>query len=222
MFAIWQISLQACLPYGSGSRFAVWQNGEMSAVLKALREDRRLSQEEVAHAVDLSVSQISRYEAGLRDPKMSELVKLGSFFRVPPAAFFEDEPPSTVDVPLVSWVSAGSLIEPGVEPEIEKWIPIAGLGRGDFFALEVKGDSMDLLSPDGSTIIVDRNRRDLRHERAFIFQHGRETTFKLWNAELPALMPFSSNRRHNPIPVRDDGDFAVIGQVRRTMLDLFL
>ena len=194
----------------------------MSSVLKTLREDRKLSQEVVAEAAGVAVSQISRYENGTRDPKMSELIKLGRFFRVPPSAFFKEEPPATIEVPLLSWVSAGSLVDAGhIDVEPKKWLPIAGLGRGDFFALEVRGDSMDLLSPDGSTIIVDRNRTDLKDGRAYVFRLDNETTYKLWDEGLEALTPYSSNKAHKakPAPHLDDR-FAVIGQVRRTMLDL--
>ena len=77
---------------------------------------------------------------------------------------------------------------------------------------------MDLLSPEGSTIIVDRSRRTLRNDYPYVVINGSETTYKLWNSELHALQPWSSNKMHRPIPVRDNR-FHVIGQVRRTMLD---
>lgn len=127
--------------------------------------------------------------------------------------------PAFFEVPLVSWVSAGDLVDPGhIANETEALIPVSGLGAGDYFALKVKGDSMDLLSPEGSTIIVDRSRRTLRNDYPYVVINGSETTYKLWNSELHALQPWSSNKMHRPIPVRDNR-FHVIGQVRRTMLD---
>src|SRR5581483_9503950 len=61
-------------------------------------------------------------------------------------------------VPLISWVSAGRLVDAASQVPAEE-LPLfvfAGLGRGEFFALRVEGDSMDRISPDKSIIVVNR------------------------------------------------------------------
>lgn len=157
-------------------------------------------------------------------PRLDTLAQLARALETSPEwlAYGDDEPDERefTRVPVISWVSASAFSDVGNEIEPERWLPIAGLGRGDFFALDVVGDSMDLMSPSGSTIIVDRNMTGLVNGRPYVFRHDNEATFKLWHEGLRALMPYSSNKAHEPIPVDPfDVRFGVIGRVRRTMLD---
>jgi SOS-response transcriptional repressor LexA len=126
-------------------------------------------------------------------------------------------------VPLISWVSAGRLTEAHSQIPVED-VPLlayADLGRGDFFALKVSGDSMDRVSPDGSTIIVNRADRTLVSGKPYVFfAPGEGATYKLWHADPEYLMPFSTNPANEPVFIRRKRDFSVIGRVRRTVLDL--
>jgi len=131
--------------------------------------------------------------------------------------------PGVQQIPLISWVSAGGLIDANSQvPEVDSPKMIfSGLGDGEFFALEVKGDSMDRFSPDGSVIVVDRRERDLNEGKPYIFWHRVEgTTFKLWQSDPDRLVPHSWNAANKPIFIKRKRDFAVIGRVRRTVLDL--
>lgn len=132
--------------------------------------------------------------------------------------------PDLVRVPLISWVAAGRLADSSSQIPVED-VPLlafADLGKGDFFALTVKGDSMDRLSPDGSIIIVDRSDTDLVPGKPFVFYEKTEgTTYKLWRPEpVPRLDPHSWNSANQPIFIKRKRDFGIIGRVRRTLLDL--
>lgn len=125
-------------------------------------------------------------------------------------------------VPLLSWVAAGRFADPSSQLPVED-VPLlafADLGSGDFFATRVRGDSMDRISPDDSTIIVNRAIKDLAPGKPFLFAHRGETTFKLWEPDPPRLEPFSTNAIHKAIYVSKKRDLEVIGRVRRTVLDL--
>lgn len=126
-------------------------------------------------------------------------------------------------VPLLSWVSAGQLVdaESQILADDFERLAFAGLGRGEFFALKVEGDSMDRLSPEGSVIVVNRMERDAVVGRAYVFWHRTEgTTYKLWHADPDYLEPFSTNPAHKPIFVKRKKDLEIVGRVRRTVLDL--
>jgi SOS-response transcriptional repressor LexA len=127
-----------------------------------------------------------------------------------------------VSVPLLSWVSAGRLLDASTQvPEAEApKLAFADLGAGDFFALKVDGDSMDRISPDGSIIVVDRRDTTLTSGRAYVFAHLGEATYKLWHPKPPRLAPFSTNPRHEPIFLDRRRDMEVIGRVRRSVIDL--
>lgn len=125
-------------------------------------------------------------------------------------------------VPLLSLVSAGRLTDRQSQIPVED-VPLlafADLGRGEFFALRVEGDSMDRLSPDGSTIVVNRADRELVGGRCYVFMHRGETTFKRWHPDPARLAPFSTNPVHEPVFIKRQKDFDVVGRVRRTVLDL--
>jgi len=125
-------------------------------------------------------------------------------------------------VPLISWVSAGSLADASTQVPVED-VPLlafADLGRGNFFALRVEGDSMNRVSPDQSVIIVNRHDRELHPDRFYVFAVRGETTYKRWHASPPYLAPCSTNPMHEPIFLNRSKDAEVIGRVRRSVLDL--
>lgn len=125
-------------------------------------------------------------------------------------------------VPLISWVSAGRLADADSQIPVDeaKRIAMDDLGRGEFFALRVEGDSMDVWSPDGSIIVVNRADRALVPGKPYVFAVRGETTYKRWQSEPASLEPNSWNRVHRPIYIRRKSDFEVVGRVKRTILDL--
>lgn len=134
-----------------------------------------------------------------------------------------EERSSLIPVPIVDWVSAGRLADTGSQLPVEK-VPLlafADLGRGDFFATRVKGDSMDRLSPEGSIIIVDRNDKQLQNGKCYVFAVDGETTFKMYQADDPPyLAPYSTNPANKPIFPKKKKDWEIVGRVKRTLLDL--
>jgi SOS-response transcriptional repressor LexA len=127
-----------------------------------------------------------------------------------------------IQVPLLSWVSAGELVDADSQVQIAD-VPLlafADLGPGEYFALRVDGDSMDRLSPDGSVIVVNRVDRDLVPDRCYVFSRRGEATYKVWQPDPPHLAPYSTNPAHKPVFVKGKKDFEIVGRVRRTVLDL--
>lgn len=126
-------------------------------------------------------------------------------------------------VPMLdSLVSAGNLSprEPVKPEDVERYVAASGLPPGDWIALSVEGDSMDLVSPSGSVIFI--NRADTRLVEGGFYvvaiegDHG--TTYKRYRASPEHFAPYSTNRDHGPVII--DDEFRVIGRVYRTMLDI--
>jgi SOS-response transcriptional repressor LexA len=130
------------------------------------------------------------------------------------------KPAEIIDVPLISWVSAGKLADPR-ESQVpaESTLQFTDLGSGDFFALRVKGDSMDRWSPEGSVIVVDRADRVLVSGKPYVFSVKGETTYKLWHSGPEYLDPHSTNSSNKPVFFKKR-QLEVIGRVRRSVLDL--
>lgn len=160
-----------------------------------------------------------------------EFQALQDFFgKAPPGAVVENqalEHPagrSMQRIPLLkASVSAGKLLSSYAQAtkETSKSITLSGLGNGDFFAIEVKGDSMDRVAPEGAIIVVNRADRDLRDGGYYVFMIGGETTFKKWhNDDPPMLVPDSTNPTHKPRLIKRKRELEVIGRVKRSIIDL--
>jgi SOS-response transcriptional repressor LexA len=194
------------------------------------REVLGMSQGELADAVGMKQQGIDNIEHGVVSrPRL--LRELARALRTTDAWLLwkegsENAAPDDLDikqVPLVSWVSAGKLVDAESQISVED-VPLlafADLGRGDFFALRVEGDSMDRISPEKSVIVVNRADRVLQHDKPFVFWHRTEgTTYKLWQPGPDRLEPYSWNASNKAIFIKRKTDFEVIGRVRRTLLDL--
>lgn len=125
-------------------------------------------------------------------------------------------------VPQISWVSASEMRAeaPVSIRDAESFIAVPELPNGKWIALEVQGDSMDRVSPDGSIIFVNCSEQNLVNGKFYVFadvdDHG--TTYKRYRSNPDRFVPYSTNPDHEPI--YPEGDFRVIGRVRRTHKDL--
>lgn len=127
--------------------------------------------------------------------------------------------PST-RIPIVTWVSAGSMARDEGQQDIIGEADGGALDpRGHWIALRVEGDSMDRISPPGSMIFVNLSDKRLVTNACYIISNGDgETTYKRFRANPPRFEPVSTNPEHEPI--FPDGDPVVIGRVRKSVIDM--
>lgn len=99
-------------------------------------------------------------------------------------------------------------------------INVADLPYGDWYALEVNGDSMDYISPPGSIIIVNRRDRELVNGASYVIQNeGGEATYKRFRTNPHRFEPYSHNPAHETIFVSEDKLISVFGRVYQTIVD---
>lgn len=126
------------------------------------------------------------------------------------------------DVPLLSMVSASNLrFQPGVEEhDIIRRIKVGDLPKGDWIALQVDGDSMNRIAPDGAIIVVDRSDDRLIDGKFYIFSvDNGDATFKMFKRNPDRLQPYSTNPDHMAVPA-DRDDLYVFGRVKRVIMDV--
>ena len=109
--------------------------------LKELREDREVTLEALSDDVAISVSQLSRFESGKREPRLDEVLRIAERLRVPWQEIVRGGASGLTDVPLISMVSAGRLFQnPSVENlENARIIQAAGLPVLPFLMLRADG-----------------------------------------------------------------------------------
>ncbi|MGM4919526.1 S24 family peptidase [Tardiphaga sp. 813_E8_N1_3] len=142
----------------------------------------------------------------------------------PTRLIISERPGSKVTlVPLIDFVTASQLRTPSskIPTEDVPLLAFADLGRGEFFALRVQGDSMDRYSPEGAIIVTNKADRTLIGGKCYIFSVKGQTTFKMWQSgDMPYLAPHSTNPANKPTLLRKKADIEVIGRVVRSMINL--
>ena len=124
-----------------------------------------------------------------------------------------------IEVPVIGWVSAGTVADVGDLEEIDR-IVVGNLPPGQYFATEVVGDSVDRVAPEGARIIVNSADRTPKDGNFYIFSHRGEPTVKRYRSKpVQRLEPFSTNPTHEPIFIKDRG-WHCVGRVVRSVIDL--
>jgi transcriptional regulator with XRE-family HTH domain len=65
--------------------------GNLGRNLRRARQDRDLTQEEVAQRSGVHATEVSRIEAGKRDPKVSTVERLAAAVEVPPGELLREQ-----------------------------------------------------------------------------------------------------------------------------------
>lgn len=191
--------------------------------LKGLREALDLTQAQLAEMAGTSQPQIKRLESGERELTRSWAERLAPHLKTTALQImFPDvlSPPSTARrVPLLSTISAGVMMRDDLVDEAKRILTLTDLPPGDWFALEVDGDSMDRISPPGSVILVNRRDKRLVPNACYVIenQYG-EATYKRFRPDPTRFEPVSTNDKHEAI--FPDNDVPVIGRVKRSMIDM--
>lgn len=125
----------------------------------------------------------------------------------------KEEPESNVEwVPVIGLASAGAWREAVQVPEYLMPMP-KKKGRKSSFAVEIDGDSMDKILPEGGWAVVDVDQRTLYDGRVYLIQNSEyEATIKRYHSNPARYEPVSHNTTHETIMVGDD-PIQVIGRI---------
>lgn len=196
--------------------------------LKSLRKAKKLSQPRLADLSGVSQQLISQIENGVntttkRLPELARAMGV-SVAEIDPNYVAAEAPPA-IRVPVISWVSAGSMQTPEAVQEIEDADHLlqAGLDpEGEWIALRVRGDSMDRISPPDSIIFVNLRDRRLVANACYVITdtESGEASYKRWRPSPDRWEPVSNNPVHEPMYLDEVGEPRVIGRVRRTAMDM--
>lgn len=176
--------------------------------IKRLREQHGLTQEQLGKMVDVSRSTITQWERGWTTPRMGNVQLLAGALGVSTADIIADElPPSNAIkpatakpayAPLLGRVHAGEAQEPDV---LHDAIPvpyeiIKRHPRGYF--LQVEGDCMDNVYPEGCYILIDPEQRPSNGSIAVVSIDGADYVMRRLyrGANTLILSPDSHNDEH--------------------------
>lgn len=191
------------------------------ANIKRLREQHGLTQEQLGKMVDVSRSTITQWERGWTTPRMGNVQLLAGALGVSTADIIADEiPPSNAIkpatskpayAPLLGRVHAGEAQEPDV---LQDAIPvpyeiIKRHPRGYF--LQVEGDCMDNVYPEGCYILIDPEQRPSNGSIAVVSIDGADYVMRRLyrGANTLILSPDSHNAEHEDMVFADATEHTV-------------
>lgn len=146
--------------------------------LKLLRNQKHLSQAQLAKEIGVSSSTIAMWESGEREPKNYKTLEIiADFFNVNMELLLTGTIAPT-RIPVLGKVVAGIPLD-AIEDIIDyEEIPHSMAKSGEFFALQIKGDSMEPRIKEGDVVIVRKQPDVESGEVAIVLVNGDEATIK--------------------------------------------
>lgn len=184
--------------------------------LKELRKEKRLNQRELAEKLMIAPSTISMYENGNREPNFEILEQLADFFNVDmnyllgktdkttKLIFGSEKQNQSLKIPVLGTVPAGipiSAIEDVLDYED---IPQSWFNQGEFFALKIKGDSMEPRIVNGDVAIVKQQSDADNGDIVIALVNGDEATCKKLEKTSNGIMLVSNNTKYSPMFFSDE------------------
>lgn len=157
-------------------------------VLKRLRKRENLTQQQLADRLGLSRSTIGMYEKGEREPDFETSELIADFFNVRldflldrkknPFVSALNEKKNKNLIPVLGRVTAGIPMD-AVEYIVDyEEISEDMASKGDYFGLQIKGDSMEPKFSEGDVVIVRKQSTIQSGEIAIVLINGGEATIK--------------------------------------------
>lgn len=220
---------------------------EIKDRIVSLRNEKNITQSQLAEELNISPSAIGMYEQGRRKPSYELLEEICDYFNVDMDYLmgrsdiknryqaglkydWEDkkQEDSNIDmktvntdyimIPLYASISAGYGAS---NSEFIEMIPVFGLKKNGttYFAVKVEGDSMEPKIPNGSTIII---KKDIQIESGEIgaFNLNDENFVKQKKVVKDRLILHSFNLAYDDKVVNEFDDFIEYGKVVKVMIDL--
>lgn len=180
---------------------------EMNAQLAA----RKISGKDIADALKIDPSRVSEMRKGKRRLQIQEVEPLAKLLK-----FDEPQPLATrevVEIPVLGLASAGGWQEAVTFPSYTMLMARPSTDKKIAFAVEIHGDSMDLLLPEGGWAAVDTEQKGLFENRVYLIQNGdREATIKRYRNNPARFEPVSSNPDHKTF-IMGEHAIDVIGRI---------
>ncbi len=178
-------------------------NKEVVELVKKLTEEQGMSMSELARRVGTAKSAISRYFKGTREFPLNKVGEFASALHTTPDFLlgmeYEPQAPQGLQIPVLGTVAAGIPIS-AVEDILDyEEIPQSWQNQGEFFALRIKGDSMQPKMDDGDVVIVRQQSDANSGDTVIVLVNGDDATCKKLQKTENGIMLVSTNPNYLPM-----------------------
>ena len=169
--------------------------------LKKYRLKHGFTQEQLADAMGIAKSTISMYERGQREPDFETIEAFADIFNVNMATLVEGEQTAgraALRVPVLGCIPAGIPLE-AIEEIIDYEEIPAKLGSlGEYFALQIRGDSMEPKISAGDVVIVKKQDFADNGDLVVVLIDGNDATLKRYQKTRSGIKLVPSNPKYDP------------------------
>ena len=173
--------------------------------LKYYLKIRNKTQLDLAKAIGVSNTTINNYVKGYNTPRMDKLDKICNYLRIERSDLLntstseEKKTTSALRIPVLGNVAAGIPIS-AVEDILDyEEVPSSWQSQGEFFALRIKGDSMQPKIDDGDVVIVRQQSDANSGDTVIALVNGDDATCKRLEKTDNGIMLVSTNTKYPPM-----------------------
>ncbi|MBF1637610.1 MAG: helix-turn-helix domain-containing protein [Prevotella sp.] len=174
----------------------------ISTNIKRLRKSNNITQQQLADIAGVTDKAVSTWENGSAEPRMGALQRIADYFGIAKSSLIED--PENADansckIPVLGQVAAGIPIS-AVEDILDyEEIPATWKTQGEFFALKIKGDSMEPRMISGDVVIVRQQSTAESGDTVVVLVNGDSATCKRLEKTDSGIMLVSTNIKYPPL-----------------------
>ena len=183
------------------------------SVLKLLRKSKGLTQDDLAKALKVSRSTIGMYENGSREPDYETTEAIADYFNVDidyllgrtlkTTKLLHPAPANTqstgVIIPVLGRVAAGIPITAAEYIIDTEEISQAMAADGDYFGLQIKGDSMEPKISNGDIVIVRKQSDADDGDLVIALVNGNDAVCKRLKKYSEGIALLSTNPSYEPM-----------------------
>lgn len=177
-------------------------NSEVVELVKKMTAEQNMSMSELARRVGIAKSAISRYFNGTRELPLNRIGDFASALHTTPNFLLgvkEDTNSQGIKIPVLGTVAAGIPIS-AVEDILDyEEIPQSWQNQGKFFALKIKGDSMEPRMENGDVVIVKQQSDANSGDTVIVLVNGDDATCKRLEKTENGIMLVSTNPKYPPM-----------------------
>ena len=182
-----------------------------STTFKNLRKSMGFTQDEIANKLKIAKSTVSMYETGKRQPDFKKLIKIANLFNVNmdyllgrsdiSLAFPTNKSGnnSGLWIPVLGRLTAGIPINMVTDIIDQDQITEEMAASGEYFALQIHGDSMEPKMSDGDVVIVRQQDDAESGEIVIATINGDDATCKRLRKYAEGIMLLSTNAAYEPM-----------------------
>ena len=171
--------------------------------IRALRKENRMTQQELASKLYVSQQAVGKWERGEATPNPDAIVSMAKIFGVSADRLLgESAPPASTGgawIPVLGDVAAGIPIEAITDIVDYEEIDAATAASGDFFALRIKGSSMEPRIREGDVVIVRKQDDAETGDTAVVLVNGDSATVKKIKKMPDGIQLIPTNPAYDPM-----------------------